>query len=78
MYWFPHKSEVHLIEVSSNIPPTSSGTVEAFYFNAQPTYALPASGIALIQPGEVRKLKLPKGWGSWDDAEELRPTELKK
>ncbi len=76
--WFPHHEEVRLVEVHKTIPPAGDGYVHPFYFRASPQDDLPApSGVALISPEEfkqakLRKLRLPKGWGSWKDARELR------
>lgn len=72
VYWFPDNVEVRLIEVGDIVPPTMSGSVEPFYFDPSLEDSLPApSGVALIRPDEVRELKLPEDWGSWDQAEEL-------
>jgi hypothetical protein len=69
--WFPHEKEVHIIEINDNTTPSDT-VVAPFYFGPVPEEGLPApSGIAIIKPEEYRKLDLPSGWGTWDDAEEL-------
>jgi hypothetical protein len=70
--WFPDDREVRLVEVEDGLPASSGEQVEPFYFGASPADLFPLpSGIALIRPDEVGKLRLPDGWGDWADAEEL-------
>ena len=72
IFWFPDAEEVHLLEVDADMTPSEE--VLAFYFPPSKEVNIPLpSGIALIRPEEVRspKVKLPEGWGTWDDAEEL-------
>jgi len=72
VFWFPHDSEVRLIELTEQVPAAAEGEVLPFYFRAAPQYELPLpSGVAMIRPGEFGKLKLPTGWGEWSDAVEL-------
>lgn len=71
-YWFPDDTEVHLVEVATNMLPAMSDEIEPFYFPPAPESGMPAlSGVALILDGEQHKLRPPKGWGSWEDAKEL-------
>ncbi len=72
IYWFPSKKEIHLLELEENIIPALDGRVDPFYFRPSPEdgYTFPY-GIAIIRPLEFGKLKLPRRWGKWDDAEEL-------
>jgi hypothetical protein len=71
VYWFPHEKEVHIIEINDNTTP-SGESVAPFYFGPVPEEGLTApSGIAIIKPEEYRKIDLPSGWGTWDDAEEV-------
>ncbi len=70
--WFPDDREVHLVEIEDTVAPSLSGDVEPFYFDSSPQDELPApSGIAIIRSDELGKLRLPEGWGNWDDAREL-------
>ncbi|HAJ78341.1 MAG TPA: hypothetical protein DCO75_01095 [Fibrobacteres bacterium] len=72
IYWFPHDVEIRLVEVEENTVPTMSGELEPFYFSAAPKEGIrSASAIAIIRPDEYRKLKLPQGWGTWNDAVKL-------
>ena len=72
IYWFPHNTEVRLVEVDTTTVASVSGEVEPFYFNAQPASELPAvSAIALVRPEEFGKIKLPEGWGDWTDAKRI-------
>lgn len=71
IFWLPSSSEIRLIEVMNNIP-SSGDEVQPFYFQPDPGNGLTVpSGIVLIRPDEVRKVKLPAEWGTWDNAQEL-------
>jgi hypothetical protein len=70
--WFPDDKEVRLVAVEDNLPLTLSGEVEPFYFEPSLKYDMPAwRALAIIRTDEVGGLKLPEGWGTWDDAVEL-------
>ena len=72
IYWFPHENEIHLVELTDEIPAALNGNVEPFWFHPSPVDGLTApSGIALIRPSEYKKLNLPDTWPSWDDAKKL-------
>jgi hypothetical protein len=71
IYWFPHDEEVHLIMIDSNLVPSGAGHVEPFYFDSTATDPVP-SGIAIIGPEEYRNLRMPRGWGDWDDGQEIK------
>ena len=74
VYWLPAEDEIRLIEVDEQtVPmPENSDRVEPFYFRPAPQDGIPVPcGIAIIRPEELRKLKLPEGWGKWDDAEKI-------
>jgi len=74
VYWLPAEGEIRLIEVDEQtVPmPENSDCVEPFYFKPVPQDGIPVPcGIAIIRPEELRKLKLPEGWGSWDDAKKI-------
>ncbi len=72
-FWFPDEHEVRLIEVATDMQPSLNEEVQPFYFPAAPQHHMPAlSGVALIRDGEDGKLRLPKDWGTWDDAEALK------
>lgn len=69
MYWFPDEEEVRLVGVTPSVPLSGDGDVHPFYFRADPGHDLPApTGIALIRPDEVGKLRLPRKWGDWPGA----------
>ena len=72
VYWLPAEDEIRLIEVDEQtVPmPENSDCVEPFYF--KPVSGIPVRcAIAIIRPEERKKLKLPEGWGKWDDAEKI-------
>jgi hypothetical protein len=72
VYWFPHETEVRLVEVDTTVPVSPDGKIHPYRFRPSPTDDMPApSDIALISPEEVRKAELPEGWGTWDQAEKL-------
>ena len=72
-FWFPDEHEVRLIEVATDMQPSLNAEVQPFYVPASPPHDMPAlSGVALIRDGEDGKLRLPKDWGTWDDAEPLK------
>lgn len=76
IYWFPHDSEVHLIQIDDKTITSLSGEVEAFYFDASPEDNITVpSGIAIIRPNEYGNLTLPEGWGDWDDGQPLEIAE---
>jgi hypothetical protein len=67
--WFPDDEQVRLVVVTPLVPISLDGDVHPFYFRADPGNNLPAtSGIALIRPDEVGKLRLPRKWGDWPAA----------
>ena len=69
--WFPDKEEVRLVEVLPDV--VKSRSVVAFHFGPDRPGGIPVpSAIALVRPQEVGLIPLPKDWGRWDDAEELR------
>ena|ERR1035437_4948940 len=72
IYWLPNPKEVRLIELLTSVAGAPDHSLHPFYFRAAPADNLPfPSGVALIRPEEFRKLQLPEGWGSWDDAVEI-------
>jgi hypothetical protein len=71
IFWFPDTEEIRLVELTPQVP-ASGDRLQPFYFRAAPTDGIIApSGIALIRPDEYRRLRLPEGWPTWDQAEEL-------
>jgi hypothetical protein len=77
-YWFPAENEVRLVEVATDMQRSLDDEVQPFYFPASPQDNMPAlSGVAIIRDGEDYKLKLPNGWGTWDQAELLKVGEMK-
>src|SRR6266508_2541493 len=72
VFWFPDIQEVRLVELTDQVPESLDREVHPFYFRASPDDNLPApSGIAMIRANEFGKLRLPAGWGDWNDAVEL-------
>lgn len=72
IFWFPDDKEVRLVELIDQVPSSADRQVQPFYFRPSPQDNLPApSAIAMIRPDEYGALKLPEGWGDWDDATEL-------
>jgi hypothetical protein len=72
--WFPHDSEVRLVELHLTVPSAEDRTViRPYYFRASPEDHLPApSGIAMIRPEDKGKLELPADWEvTWDDARKI-------
>ncbi|TDU66183.1 hypothetical protein EI77_03922 [Prosthecobacter fusiformis] len=75
-YWFPADNEVRLVEVATDMQPSLIDNIQPFYFPASPEHNLPApSGVALIRDGEDGRLGLPRGWGTWEEAELLNTEE---
>ena len=67
--WFPDDNEVRLVGVTPEVPESDDGVIHPFYFRPAPEDDLPVqSGIALILPDEVGKLRLPRTWGEWPAA----------
>jgi hypothetical protein len=75
IFWFPDDQEVRLVETTSSVP-RGDNAVRPFYFRPQPQDELPApSGVAMINPADVRRARLPQDWGDWDSAVELNGEE---
>jgi hypothetical protein len=63
IYWFPNPREVRLVELTPVVPLNGSDSLDPFYFPPSPGHDLPApSSVAMIRPGEWKKLRLPRGW----------------
>ena len=72
VYWFPDDKVVRIVDVDATIPKTTAKTMFHFHYAPDPDAGLPhPSDVGLIKPGEIRTLKLPKGWGTWQDARKL-------
>lgn len=72
VYWFPHPSEIRLVELTDDVPADMDGEVRPIWFRASPQHGLTApSGIALIRPAEFGALQLPRGWPAWQDAQDI-------
>ncbi len=70
--WFPHQTEVRLVEMMEGVPMSQDDVIVPFYFRASPEDAMPfPTAIALIYSAELDRLKLPDDWGDWSDAVEL-------
>lgn len=70
---FPSASEIRLLYVDSTARPTlEEETIAPFYFSPSTHNGIHyPSAISLIRPEEEGKLRLPVGWGTWDEAETL-------
>ncbi len=67
IYFFPASEEIRLIETDPLMPPAER--IFPFYFGESPAEEIYYSlAIALIHPDDLRRLPLPEGWGTWDDA----------
>ncbi len=74
VYWIPAEDEIRLIELDEQTVPMPEGSdrVEPFYFRSDPQGGIPVPcAIAIIRPEERETLKLPEGWGKWNDAEKI-------
>jgi hypothetical protein len=72
IYWFPDNDEVRLISLTDRTPQDHDDKVCPFYFRASPEYHLHyVSAVAMIRVDDFGKLRLPDGWGNWDNAVEL-------
>lgn len=73
IWFFPDDQEVRLIELN---PVVEEGVEEIapFHFSPDPLDAIfyPIA-VALLNPQDHRRLKLPEGWGTWEQAERLYP-----
>lgn len=70
--WFPSETEIRLIEIDPDIPP--SGQIDPFYFQPDRSVGIDyTAAIAVIRPEEKNNLKPPEDWGAWNEAEELWP-----
>ncbi len=77
VYWFPDDEEVRLVELTPQIPVTHDGLLHPFYFRPSPEDDLPSpSAMALIQPDEFGRLRLPDRWGTWSDAVLIEQSEV--
>jgi hypothetical protein len=66
--WFPNDREFRLIHVDPTTLP-SDGVLRTFFFAADPGEGINyPSRVAFALPDEVRQLRLPDGWGSWEEA----------
>lgn len=72
VFWFRHTDEIRLVETTAEVPQSDDSEVHPYYFPPSPEGDLTApSAVALIRPDEVGHVRLPDGWGGWDDAVEL-------
>ena len=70
---FPSADEIRLLYVDCTGRPTlQEETIAPYYFgpNTRSGIRYP-SAIALIRPEEEGNLRLPNGWGTWEDLETL-------
>lgn len=68
--FFPSSEDVRLIYVDPTAYSTPEEEVIApFYFGPNARRGVPcSSAVAMIRPEEEGKLRLPQGWGAWEDA----------
>jgi len=70
----PDEREIRLVEIDPNsLPAGEDNSVVPFYFAPDPPDVPFWMAIALILPDEKGKLRLPDGWGGWEDAVSLYP-----
>lgn len=61
-----------MIEMTELVPVSMDEEIYPFYFAPSPEHDLSMpSAMIMIRPDEFGKLKLPPGWGTWDDAVEI-------
>ena len=41
VYWFPHNTEVRLVELHEGVPPSGETTASPYYFKPSPQHDLP-------------------------------------
>ena len=70
-YLFPSTTEIRLIYVDATAPPLRSGEeIAPFYFSEDEANGVPYPlALTLIRPEEAGIGPLPRGWGTWNDAE---------
>jgi len=69
--------EIRLVEIDPTAMP-SQDRVVPFYWEPDSQSEFPfRSAIALILPEERNKLKLPDGWGTWEQGRKIWPREEK-
>lgn len=70
---FPSGEDVRLVYVDTTAHPSGEDArVVPYYFRPSPANSINhESAVALIRPEEEGHLALPKGWGTWKDAETL-------
>ena len=70
-YWFPDEHEIRLVHVDTETP-ASEESVLFFHFAADPAQGVNyPSQIALVQPDEFGRLKLPSDWIGWEEARKI-------
>lgn len=70
--WFPHPTEVRLVEMMEETPSAFGDVVQPFYFRESPQDALPRpTAVALIRESELSRLRPPADWGDWSNAVEM-------
>jgi hypothetical protein len=67
---FPAADEVRLLYVDSTARPTfEDEAIVPFYFGPDPRNGIHYPfAVTLIRPEEEGRLRLPDGWGTWEDA----------
>jgi hypothetical protein len=77
-YWFPSSKELRLMEVDELLPAKIQETrLCPLYFNADPENGLPVPMAFVLIAAEheenLRKgeIKMPKGWGKWEQGERV-------
>lgn len=67
---FPSAEDVRLLYIDPTARPTPEDeTIAPYYFGPNVRSGIRhSSAVALILPQEVDKLRLPTGWGRWEDA----------
>ena len=67
---FPSAEDVRLLYVDPTAYSTPEDeTIAPFYFGPNARRGIHhSSAVALVRPEEEGKLRLPQGWGTWEDA----------
>ena len=72
--WFPHPEQVRLVEVTDDTGAAEDGFLRPYYYSGAGDFPH-ISALSLVRPEEVGALRLPEGWGGWDDAVTIFPTQ---
>ncbi|MBI5154938.1 hypothetical protein HZA57_06850 [Candidatus Poribacteria bacterium] len=68
VYMAPSEDQILLMEVDQTAIPNEEGCAIPLHFPPEPEDGLPVpSGVIMVTPEEgERRIRLPEGWGNWD------------